>query len=125
MPGSSTEHGNAPTKDSNQPSPPVSLENKPGTPGFVEEAAAELDAVITERGNLFAERMRVHNPYPGPGEKAVSNVMKARELRMEEDMLDQKETALRLLFHEHDTLINPTIEPDLSTGKTDGPTSEA
>ncbi len=116
MPGSAAESGNVPTESRNAPTPPVPMENKPGTPGFVAELAVKLDAVIEERGNLFAERNDFHIPYPGKGEKAKSNVMKNLENRRKEDALDLKEGALTLLWRQHQHLVENTEEPDLGLG---------
>ncbi len=115
MPGSAGS-GNEPTESRNAPTPPVSMENKPGTPGFVTELASKLDSVIEERGNLFAERHSFHVPYPGKGEKAKSNVMKDLENRRKEDALDLKEGALTLLWRQHRHLVENTEEPDLGLG---------
>lgn len=116
MPGSVSGSGNEPTENRNSPTPPVPMDHKPGTPGFVVELAEKLDAVIVERGNLFAERNSFHVPYPMKGESAKSNVTKDLENRRKEDALDLKESALTLLWRQHRHLVENGTEPDVGLG---------
>ena len=69
---------------------PIDKANQPATPEFVGQLVAEIDAIATKRGKLFAERYgtTVPSPTDEPGFLKVRTFRKQdRELREQEDNL--------------------------------------